>query len=129
MQSTMKPDAAAPEDAIAAAGERERAGQDAAMRLTEERAPLRVALLGCGNVGSQVYRLLTEQSADLKARAGAPLEIAGIAVRDPSRPRDVPVNPDLLTTDGLALVTQPDVDIVIELIGGCLLYTSPSPRD
>jgi homoserine dehydrogenase len=114
----VKPDAAAPEDAIAVAGERERAGQEAAMRLIEERPPLKVALLGCGNVGSQVYRLLTEQSADLKARAGAPLEIAGVAVRDPSRPRDVPVNPDLLTTDGLALVTQPDVDIVIELIGG-----------
>jgi homoserine dehydrogenase len=88
------------------------------MRFTEERAPLKVALLGCGNVGSQVYRLLAEQSADLKARAGAPLEIAGVAVRDPAKPRDVAVNPDLLTTDGLALVTRPDVDIVIELIGG-----------
>ncbi|HEY7323352.1 MAG TPA: homoserine dehydrogenase, partial [Streptosporangiaceae bacterium] len=88
------------------------------MRFTEERAPLKVALLGCGNVGSQVYRLLAEQSADLKARAGAPLEIAGIAVRDPAKPRDVAVDPDLLTTEGLALVTRPDVDIVIELIGG-----------
>ena len=88
------------------------------MRVSEDRAPLKVALLGCGNVGSQVYRLLTEQSADLRARAGAPLEIAGVAVADPSRPRDVPVDPDLLTTDGLALVTRPDVDIVIELIGG-----------
>ena len=39
--------------------------QDSAMRGTEERAPLKVALLGCGVVGSQVYRLLTEQSADL----------------------------------------------------------------
>ena len=73
------------------------------MRVSEEREPIKVALLGCGNVGSQVYRLLTEQSADLKARAGAPLEIAGVAVRDPSRPRDVPVSRDLLTTDGLAL--------------------------
>src|SRR5215813_11996912 len=88
------------------------------MRVTEERPPLKVALLGCGVVGSQVYRLLTEQSADLKARAGAPLEVAGVAVRDPDRPRDVPVSSGLLTTDGLALVTRPDVDIVIELIGG-----------
>ncbi|HEY2505060.1 MAG TPA: homoserine dehydrogenase, partial [Streptosporangiaceae bacterium] len=77
-----------------------------------------MALLGCGSVGSQVYRLLTEQSADLKARAGAPLEIVGVAVREPDRPRDVPVARQLLTTDGLALVTRPDVDIVIELIGG-----------
>jgi homoserine dehydrogenase len=88
------------------------------MRVTEERAPLRVALLGCGNVGSQVFRLLTEQSADLRARTGAPLDVVGVAVRDPARPRDVPVRADLLTTDGLALVTSPDVDIVIELIGG-----------
>ncbi len=88
------------------------------MRNVDDRKPLKVALLGCGSVGSQVYRLLTEQSADLKARAGAPLEIVGVAVREPGRPRDVSVNQDLLTTDGLALVTRPDVDIVIELIGG-----------
>src|ERR1700758_2015936 len=92
--------------------------QEPGMRGAEERAPLKVALLGCGVVGSQVYRLLPEQSADLKARAGAPLEIAGVAVQVPGRARDVPVDPDLLTTDGMELVTRPDVDIVIELIGG-----------
>ena len=43
--------------------------QEAGMRGAEDRGPLKVALLGCGVVGSQVYRLLTEQSADLKARA------------------------------------------------------------
>src|ERR1700722_6078682 len=96
----------------------ERAERELAGRGPAERPPLKVALLGCGSVGSQVYRLLTEQSADLKARAGAPLEIVGVAVRDPGRPRDISVKPDLLTTDGLDLVTRPDVDIVIELIGG-----------
>ena len=84
------------------------------MRPAGERAPLRVALLGCGVVGSQVYRLLTEQSADLKARAGATLQIAGVAVREIDRPRAVPVDPSLLTTDGMELATRPDVDIVIE---------------
>jgi homoserine dehydrogenase len=83
-----------------------------------ERSPLKVAMLGCGVVGSQVYRLLTEQSADLQQRAGAPLQVVGVAVREPDRPRDVAVDPDLLTTDALDLVTRPDVDIVIELIGG-----------
>jgi homoserine dehydrogenase len=87
-------------------------------RSAGDRAPLKVALLGCGVVGSQVYRLLTEQSADLQARAGAPLQVAGVAVRDTDRPRDVPVAPELLTTDGAGLVSRPDVDIVIELIGG-----------
>lgn len=92
--------------------------RESGMRSADSRPPLKVALLGCGNVGSQVYRLLTEQSADLTARAGAPLEIVGVAVNEPDRRRDVVVNPDLLTTDGLRLVTRPDVDIVIELIGG-----------
>jgi homoserine dehydrogenase len=93
-------------------GDRDPAGRPA------DRPPLKVALLGCGTVGSQVYRLLTEQSADLKARAGAPLQIVGVAVREIDRPRDVPVDKGLLTTEGLELVTRPDVDIVIELIGG-----------
>jgi homoserine dehydrogenase len=83
-----------------------------------ERSPLKVAMLGCGVVGSQVYRLLTGQSADLQQRAGAPLQVVGVAVREPDRPREIAIDPDLLTTDGMALVTRPDVDIVIELIGG-----------
>jgi homoserine dehydrogenase len=69
-------------------------------------------------VGSAVYRLLIDQAADLAARAGAALEIVGVAVRDTSRERAVPVAEDLLTTDAAALVRHPDVDIVIELIGG-----------
>jgi len=83
--------------------------------------PLRIALLGCGVVGSQVARLLREQAADLAARAGGPLEVAGIAVRRPDRADLVGlagVEPALLTGDAVALVTRPDVDIVVELIGG-----------
>jgi homoserine dehydrogenase len=77
---------------------------------------VRVALLGCGVVGSQVVRLLDEQADDLAARVGAPLELAGIAVRRPGRHPDVP--PDLLTTDAEALVARDDVDLVVEVIGG-----------
>src|SRR4051794_24000389 len=79
-------------------------------------APLRIALLGCGVVGSQVVRLLDEQADDLAARIGAPLELAGIAVRRPARHVDVPSA--LLTTDASALVERDDVDIVVEVIGG-----------
>src|SRR3954454_22930531 len=79
-------------------------------------APLRVALLGCGVVGSQVVRLLDEQAGDLTARIGAPLELAGIAVRRPARHADVPA--ELLTTDAEALVARDDVDLVVEVIGG-----------
>jgi homoserine dehydrogenase len=77
-----------------------------------------VALLGCGTVGSEVYRLLTKQSTDLTARIGAHLEVAGVAVRRPGRARPVQVDPALLTGDSMDLVTRPDVDIVIEVIGG-----------
>ncbi len=81
--------------------------------------PLRVALLGCGAVGSQVFRLLGEQASDLAARVGAPLQVAGVAVRDPGgRAREAGVPDDLITTDAMALVTRPDVDIVVEMIGG-----------
>jgi homoserine dehydrogenase len=77
--------------------------------------PLKVALLGCGTVGAQVARLLTEQADDLAARIGSPISLAGIAVRRPNRHPDVP--PELLTTDVWALVNS-DVDIVVEVIGG-----------
>ncbi|WP_312888134.1 homoserine dehydrogenase [Nonomuraea rhodomycinica] len=80
--------------------------------------PLKVALLGCGVVGSQVIRLLHEQDGDLAARVGAPLELAGVAVRRLGRKRDVDVAPELLTTDAEALVTRDDIDIVVEVIGG-----------
>jgi homoserine dehydrogenase len=79
--------------------------------------PLRVALLGCGVVGSEVARLLIGQEADLRARVGRPLELVGIAVRQPDRDR-AGIDSQLLTTDAEALVTREDVDLVIEVIGG-----------
>jgi homoserine dehydrogenase len=78
---------------------------------------LKVALLGCGVVGSQVARLLSEQASDLAVRVGAPLELAGIAVRRQSHSRPG-IDPSLLTTDAVGLATRPDVDIVVEVIGG-----------
>jgi len=80
--------------------------------------PLRVALLGCGVVGSEVVRLLVSHGDDLEQRVGAPIEIAGIAVRRPGRPRDLDVDRALFTSDASALVRRPDVDVVIEVIGG-----------
>src|ERR1700704_773405 len=79
--------------------------------------PLKVALLGCGVVGSQVARLLSEQANDLSVRVGAPLELARIAVGRLS-PRRPGIDPALLTTDAVGLATRPDVDIVVEVIGG-----------
>ncbi len=84
---------------------------------SHEDAPLRVALLGCGVVGSAVARLLTEHASDLAERVGRSLEIVGIAVRRPGRDRsDTGVDARLFTTDARELVTR--ADVVIEVIGG-----------
>jgi homoserine dehydrogenase len=81
--------------------------------------PVRVALLGCGTVGTEVVRLLHEQADDLTARVGAPLSLVGIAVRRSGRDRGpLPVDPGLFTTDGLGLVKRDDVDVVVEVVGG-----------
>ncbi|QUX28314.1 homoserine dehydrogenase [Nocardiopsis akebiae] len=77
---------------------------------------MKVALLGCGVVGSEVVRLVNEQSEELAARVGTPIEIGGIAVRRLGRDRGV--DPTLLTTDATALATRPDIDLVVEVIGG-----------
>src|SRR6478735_6869415 len=79
---------------------------------------LRVAVLGCGSVGSQVVRLLGEQAGDLAARVGAPVELVGVAVRRLDATRDIEVPEGLLTTDATALVARDDVDLVVEVIGG-----------
>ncbi len=78
-----------------------------------------MALLGCGNVGAEVVRLLHEQADDLRARIGAPLELAGIAVRRVGRDRGpLPVDPSMFTTDALGLIKRDDIDIVVEVVGG-----------
>src|SRR3954470_12344112 len=84
----------------------------------ESDKPLKVAVLGCGSVGSQVVRLLGEQAGDLAARVGTPVELAGVAVRRLDAAREVEVPDGLLTTDAIGLVTRDDVDLVVEVIGG-----------
>ena len=86
--------------------------------MSTDSKPLRVALLGCGVVGSQVVRLIHEQAADLTARVGAPVELVGVAVRRPELQRDADVPAELLTSDAHGLVTRDDVDVVVEVIGG-----------
>ncbi len=76
---------------------------------------IRVAILGCGTVGSEVVRLLRDQADELAARVGARVELVGVAVR---RPHRHPELGHLLTADASALVTRDDVDVVVEVIGG-----------
>ncbi|WTX00573.1 homoserine dehydrogenase [Streptomycetaceae bacterium NBC_01309] len=79
--------------------------------------PLKVALLGCGVVGSEVARIMTTHATDLAARIGAPVELAGVGVRRAGRDRPG-IDPELFTTDSESLVKRDDIDVVVEVIGG-----------
>ncbi len=79
--------------------------------------PLKVALMGCGVVGSEVARIMTTHAEDLAQRIGAPVELAGVAVRRPDRVR-AGIDPSLVTTDAEGLAAREDVDLVVEVIGG-----------
>jgi homoserine dehydrogenase len=79
---------------------------------------VRVALLGCGNVGSALAELLLTRQDDIAARTGIRLELVAIAVSDADRTRPAIIPGELFGTDAAALVARDDVDVVVELIGG-----------
>jgi len=81
-------------------------------------APVRVALLGCGTVGSALVEMVADpaRAAEIELAAGVRLEIVGIAVRNARADRAAPA--ELLTEDAKGLVEREDVDVVVELIGG-----------
>lgn len=83
--------------------------------MSDSASPVGVAVLGLGNVGSEVVRILEASADDLAARIGAPLVLRGIGVRRVAADRGVPV--ELLTDDIDSLVSRSDVDIVVELMG------------
>jgi homoserine dehydrogenase len=78
---------------------------------------LKVGMLGCGVVGSQIARLLVENKSDLTSRAGANLELVKVAVKNIKTKREgIPSN--LLTDDANSIVNDPEIDLIIEVIGG-----------
>jgi homoserine dehydrogenase len=79
---------------------------------------LTIGLLGCGTVGGALVDLLDVRRATITARTGVELRIGAIAVRDTAKHQDRLADPSLLTTDTAAVVADPEVDIVVELIGG-----------
>ena len=80
--------------------------------------PVVVGFLGCGTVGSAALRLLDEHAEDIAARSGCRFEVRRVAVRDPARRRDVSVPADRFTADPDEVVTDPDVAVVVEVMGG-----------
>ena len=78
---------------------------------------LKVGMLGCGVVGSQIARLLVENKSDLTSRAGANLELVKVAVKNINAKREG-ISSSLLTDDAKSIVNDPEIDLIIEVIGG-----------
>ncbi|MEN9915412.1 MAG: hypothetical protein RL725_87 [Actinomycetota bacterium] len=78
---------------------------------------LKVGMLGCGVVGSQIARLLVENKSDLTSRAGANLELVKVAVKNINTKREG-ISSSLLTDDAKSVVNDPEIDLIIEVIGG-----------
>ena len=79
---------------------------------------IRVGLIGLGTVGTGVVHILRRHAKRLQHELGRPIELAGAAVLDVSKPREASIPPRLLTGDALALAQRSDIDIVVEVMGG-----------
>jgi homoserine dehydrogenase len=78
--------------------------------------PVNVALLGAGTVGAEVGRVLLQKREAYARQLGRPLNLAGVLVRNAAKPRDG-INASLITTDAATLLDNPEVDIIVELLG------------
>jgi homoserine dehydrogenase len=80
--------------------------------------PLQIGLIGCGTVGGGVARLLLDERERLSSRAGRPLELRRVVVRDLSKERPEALPSALLTTDLRAVLDDPQIEVAVELVGG-----------
>ena len=85
---------------------------------SDQKQLVRIGVLGCGNVGAALVKLVDRQADDIESRTGVRLRIDKVAVRNMSRERDVDLADGVLTRDAHSVVSDPDIDLVVEVIGG-----------
>jgi len=81
-------------------------------------APLKVGLAGLGTVGAAVMHLIDREQAALSARCGRPIEVVAVTARSRTKKRAVDLKRLKWVRDPVALATDPDIDVFVELIGG-----------
>jgi len=81
-------------------------------------SPLRIGIAGLGTVGAGVVKLLAEHGRLLALRGGRPLKLVAVSARRKAKKRDIDVSGVRWESDPLALASAPDIDVVVELIGG-----------
>ncbi len=79
---------------------------------------VRLGLLGCGNVGAALVALIERDRDEIATRTGVLLDVTRVAVRSLSKERGLALPDGVLTTDGASVATDPDVDVVVEVLGG-----------
>lgn len=79
---------------------------------------MRVGVLGCGNVGAALVQLIEQRGTEIAARTGITLEVSRVAVRSLTRTRPIHLGEDVLTRDAAEVVADPDIDVIVEVIGG-----------
>lgn len=82
------------------------------------RKEIKIGLMGLGTVGRGVYRILTGNCENIRRKVGVPVKISKILVKDPGKDRGLEIEPQALTTDVSDIVNNPEIDLVVELIGG-----------
>jgi homoserine dehydrogenase len=82
------------------------------------KSPLRIGIAGLGTVGAGVVKLLAEHGRLLSVRGGRPLRIVAVSARSKAKKRDIDLSGLRWEKDPMALATAPDIDVVVELIGG-----------
>lgn len=80
--------------------------------------PVKIGILGCGTVGCGTVKVLQENAKEIARRAGREIQIAAIAVKDSSKPRDCDLSSIPILETPFDLVSDPNIDIIVELIGG-----------
>src|ERR1051326_3334168 len=79
---------------------------------------INVGILGLGTVGAGTFQILRDNAELIRYRVGVPIQVSKIAVRDIHRNRGIEVPSGLLTTNPAEILDDPNIDIVVELIGG-----------
>jgi homoserine dehydrogenase len=79
---------------------------------------IRIGLLGCGVVGQGILRLLREHAGSLERRLGAPIEVRRVVAKTEGKAREAHVPPELLSYDAETVLGDPEIDVVVEVIGG-----------
>lgn len=80
--------------------------------------PIKVGLLGLGVVGGGTWKVLNQNADEIARRAGRRIEVAAVAVRDVAKAKALVGDHIHITTDGMEVVLNPDIDVVVELVGG-----------